>query len=166
MKLRRALSIAVCMVPFAAGHALAQFQPVPTPQQEPPCVQNFIKLRDDAQKKAAAIKVAGERKADAKEACGLFNAFSAAEVKMIKYATENGTWCGIPPEVVTNLKAGHARTSVMQTRVCKIAAAPIQSSAPSLSDALGGGIVPDANNIKSGRGGGTYDTLSGTPLGK
>ena len=30
-------------------------------------------------------------------------------------------------------------------------------------DALGGGAVPDANNIRTGRG--TYDTLTGTPLG-
>ena len=34
---------------------------------------------------------------------------------------------------------------------------------PSLSDVLGGSAVPDANNIKTGRG--TFDTLTGTPLG-
>ena len=34
-----------------------------------------------------------------KEACGLFNVFTAAEAKMLKYAIDNATWCGIPPQM-------------------------------------------------------------------
>ena len=132
------------------------------PQQEPPCVQEFGKLRDEAQKRALAIRNASGRKATAQEACGLFNAFSAAEVKMIKYAVDNTASCGIPAEVVTQLKKGHARTSEIRTKVCRAAAAPQQPATPSLSDALTA-PVPDSNNIKTGRG--TFDTLSGTALG-
>ena len=83
---------------------------------------------------------------------------------MIKYATDNAARCGIPPEVMANLKQGHAQTAEMRTKVCQAAAAPVQNAAPSLSDALGGSSIPDANNIKTGRG--TFDTLTGTPLGK
>jgi len=132
-------------------------------QQEPPCVQEFAKLRDEAQKRALAIRTASERQVPPKEACALFNAFSAAETKLIKYAADNATWCGIPPEVVMNLKTAHAKTTEIQTKVCRVAAAPARPSAPSLSDALGSAAVPDANNIRTGRG--TYDTLTGTPLG-
>jgi hypothetical protein len=166
MNLRRTLLIAAWMFPVAIGQAAAQFQPMPQqqPQQEPPCVQEFGRLRDEAQKKASAIRAANERKATAKEACALFGAFSAAEVKMIKYASDNATWCGIPPEVVVTLNKGHAKTMEIRTRVCQAAAAPMQSAAPSLSDALSSGAIPDASNIKTGRG--TYDTLTGTPLGK
>jgi hypothetical protein len=53
MKLRRALFIAACLLPTAAGMAAAQFQPPPQQrQQESPCLKDFSKLRDDATKKA------------------------------------------------------------------------------------------------------------------
>ena len=117
--LRRALLVAACVFPVVAGPAAAQLQPWPDqPQQqapaaspwdqkEPPCLKAFGILRDDAQKKAGAIQAASKRKATPKEACGLFNAFAAAEVKMIKYATNNAAGCGIPPEIVASLKKGH-----------------------------------------------------------
>jgi hypothetical protein len=133
------------------------------PQQVPPCVQQFGKLRDDAQRKAHAIQVTMQRRPSAKEACALFNAFSAAEAKMIKYATENAVSCHIPPEVLTTLKKGHARTTEIRTRACQAAAAPPQPAAPTLSDALNAPII-DSSDIKTG--GGTFDTLTGAPLGK
>jgi len=169
MNLRRALFIAACVVPIAAGPAAAQFQPMQQPpqqpqpsQQEPPCIKEFLRLRDDTQKKADAIRVAGERKAPPKEACNLFNLFSAAEAKMIKYATDNSVWCGIPPQIIQNMKKGHAQTVDIRSKVCRAAAAPARPAGPSLSDALTG-PVPDSSNIKTGRG--TFDTLTGTPLG-
>ena len=123
----------------------------------------FGKLRDDAQKKAGNIRAASERKADPKEACGLFRIFSAAEGKLIKYAADNAAACGIPPDIVSNLKQQHTKTMGIQARVCQAAASPPRPAGPSLSDALGSGSVPDVNNIRTGRG--TYDTLTGTPLG-
>ena len=98
MNLRRALLIAACLMPFGVAPAVAQFPPAP--QQEPPCVQEFGKLRDEAAKKAVAIRAASARKAPPAEACKLFNAFSAAEEKMVKYAEDNSVWCGIPPQVI------------------------------------------------------------------
>ncbi|MSP31988.1 MAG: hypothetical protein EXR03_04085 [Pseudolabrys sp.] len=168
MNLRHATFITAFMLPIAAGPASAQFQPPPQQpqgqaQQPPPCLQEFIKLRDDAQKRAAAIQAASQRKATPKETCALFNAFSASEVKLIKYANDNSTWCGIPPEVAENLKKGHARTAEMRSKICQAAAAgPARPAAPSLSDALNAPIA-DSSNIKTGRG--TFDTLTGTPLG-
>lgn len=134
------------------------------PQQEPPCITQFGKLRDEAQKKAGAIQAASKNKVDPKTACGLFNNFSAAEAKLVKYAADNVSSCGIPPEVIANLKAQHTKTVGIQTRVCQAAANPPRPAGPSLSDVLGGTAVPDANNIRTGRG--TYDTLTGTPLGR
>jgi hypothetical protein len=167
MNLRRAWFLAACMFAIAAGPAAAQFQPPPQqqapPQEMPPCVKEFFKLRDETQKKADAIKAASERKVGAAEACPLFNVFSAAEEKMIKYAVDNGVWCGIPAEVVTNMKKGHAQTVSIRTKVCQAAQAPARPAAPSLSDALTG-PTPDSSNIRTGRG--TFDTLTGTPLGK
>jgi hypothetical protein len=168
MNLRRALFIAACMFFIAARPGAAQFQPMPPqqaqPQQQaPPCIKEFLRLRDDTQKKADAIKAASERKVGPAEACPLFNVFSAAEEKMIKYAVDNGVWCGIPAEVVTNMRKGHAQTVSIRTKVCQAAQAPARPAAPSLSDALTG-PTPDSSNIRTGRG--TSDTLTGTPLGK
>jgi hypothetical protein len=161
MSLHRALLVAGVVVLFAGG-AKAQFGPA-VPQQEPPCLKEFSKLRDDAEKKASAIRTAGERKAQPREACQLFNAFVAAQSKMVKYATDNSVWCGIPNQILANLKDGLAKTSEVRTKVCQAAAAPARPSGPSLSDALSN-PVPDSNNVKTGRG--TFDTLTGNALGK
>jgi len=181
MDLRRTLIVAVCMAELASQPALAQFVPqqpaaagAPWPDQKPQqemwpqqqqesCVQEFGKLRDAAQKRAAAIRNASEHKANAKEACGLFNSFSEAEMKMIKFAVDNMKKCGIPPEILATLKKGHLRTAELRTNVCRAAEQPARAAAPSLSDALGSAAVPDASNINTGRG--TFDTLTGTPLG-
>ena len=166
VKLRRALFIAACLLPAIAGPAAAQFQPPPPPQPQqepPPCIKGFFRLRDDATKKAGLIRAASERRATPKEACALFNSFTAAELKMIKYAETNATLCGIPPQIIDQMKKAHAQAGEIRTKVCA-AAESVQMGPrpPTLSDALSGPI-PDANNIKTGRG--TFDTLTGSPLG-
>lgn len=165
MTLRRAWFIAACLVAVAKP-AAAQFQAAPPPQQQtPPCFADFSKLRDDTEKKGKAVQAASTRHANAKEACGLLNAFTGAEGKMLKYATDNATWCGIPPQVLQQIKASHGQAMELRGKICTAAANAAKQVAPrppSLSDALGA-PVPDSGNIKTGRG--TFDTLTGTPLG-
>ena len=135
----------------------------PQQQQEPPpCAKEFFKLRDDAETKAKVIQQASQHKATPVEACRLFNNFVAAETKMIKYAIANAKTCSIPAEVIQSMNKGHAKSSEIRAKVCQAAARPQQPAAPSLSDALNAPIA-DSNNIKTGRG--TFDTLTGTPLG-
>lgn len=159
MSLRRAILIAACLTPAAAASAVAQ---LPPPQQAPPCMQDFVKLRADAAKKATDIREASARHVDAREACKLFNAFSAAEAKMMKYTIDNAVWCGIPPNVINEIKQSHAKTVEIRTKVCRAAAAPQRPAGPTLSDTLTAPVT-DSNNIRTGRG--TFDTLTGTPLG-
>jgi len=162
MHLRRTLVIAAGLMAGAVATAAAQFQPAPPPQ-EPPCLADFMKLRNDAAKKAEAIRAANARHAPAMEACKLFNSFSAAEEKMLKYAEGNTVWCGIPAQIVQQIKQSHAKTSELRTQVCEAATRPPRPAGPTLSDALSAPIT-DSNNIKTGRG--TFDTLTGTPLGR
>jgi hypothetical protein len=151
------------LIAAAAGPAAAQFQATPTQQQEePPCIAEFSKLRNVTEKKALAIRAASERKASPQVACSLFNEFSAAETKMIKYAVDNAVWCGIPPQIIDSMKKGHTRTEDIRSKVCRAAQQPARPAAPTLSDALSA-PVPDSSNIKTGRG--TFDTLTGSPLG-
>jgi len=92
----------------------------------------------------------------------LFTALAASQTKMLKFVNENGQWCGIPANVTEQIKMGTAKVAEIRTKVCQVAAAPQRPQGPSLSDALSA-PVPDSNNIKTGRG--TYDTLTGSPLG-
>jgi hypothetical protein len=136
----------------------------PQSQSEPPCMKEIVKLREDAQKKANAIQQASKHKPSAKEACNLFNAFYAAEARLIKFASANQSACGIPAQAVVSMKEQHTKTNGVRTNVCRAAAAgPPRPAGPSLSDALSAPIT-NSDNIKTGRG--TFDTLTGSPLGK
>ncbi len=161
MNLRRALFITAVALTGTAGPAAAQF--TSPPRQEPPCLKQFAALRDKADARGKALMAAQKHKVPLSEACKLLTSFAAAQENMLKYAKANATWCGIPPQIVQQIALGHANISKARTRVCKMAAAPPPPSGPTLSDALGTG-VPDSSNIRTGRG--TYDTLTGTPLGK
>jgi hypothetical protein len=81
---------------------------------------------------------------------------------MLKYTNENGVWCGIPKNVADQIKLAVTKVSEIRTKICQVAAQPA-AQGPSLSDALIS-PVPDSNNIKTGRG--TFDTLTGSPIGK
>jgi hypothetical protein len=167
----RPFFLAFAVLAATAGDAaLAQgTAPAPNPfeqgqpqGQPPPCVQEFIKLRDAAQKRGEAIQAAAKRKAAPTELCGLFNAFVAAEAKVVKFAETKNVWCGIPPQAIEQMKNAHLKSQETRTNVCKVAAQGPRPSGPSLGDALGVTPIPNANNVK--RGSGTFDTLTGTPL--
>ena len=143
-------------VPPSAG-----FGP-PQQQQEPPCLKEFVTLRDDAGKKRGAIEQASKKKVPPAVACRLFSDYAASEVKLIKYVSANADKCGMPKELLDTLNKGHAQTTQIRSRVCEVASAgPPKPAGPSLSDVLSA-PVPDSSNVKKGRG--TFDTLSGSPL--
>lgn len=121
-------------------------------------------LRDDAEKRAAAVKAASDRKAPAQEACGLIKTYVQAEAKVVNYLTTKQTVCGIPPEVPKQMKVSHARSQQMQKVVCQAAAQPQggPTAAPSLSEALGSSNTPEVRSVK-GRSS-TFDTINGNVL--
>lgn len=138
-----------------------QAAPPPPGGGAPPAVcETFPAIRQATEKDAMAIKLAGERKASREEVCPLFKTFAASEAKMVKFLTTNQATCGVPPDVVKQVKGNHAKTVQIRNQVC--AAGPAGGPrAPALSDALSGPLLPDANT-KPGRG--TFDTLTGSPL--
>ncbi len=152
----RAFAFAAVLLLAGRAETLAQVAPPPEA-----CIKQFVPLRQEAEKRLTEAKSAMDRHAPPPELCRLFSAFSDAEAKMIKYVEGQGVWCGFPPNVLPNMKAGHAKSLDARKQVCAAAAAPARPSAPSLSDALGTSI-PDAGAPKTGRG--TFDTLTGSPL--
>jgi len=172
MNLCRALFIAALALPIAAGPALAQVQPRQAPaspfdqppqqQGEPPCMKDFVKLRDETEKQAAAVMAAQKNKVPLPEACRLLTLFTASQERFLAFAKKNETWCGIPPQLVQQISVAHTNVAKARTKVCQMAAQPQRPAGPSLSDALGTPVT-NSSNIKTGRG--TFDTLTGTPLG-
>jgi hypothetical protein len=120
----------------------------------------FPSIREDVEKGAAGIRAASDRKATREEVCPLFKSFAAKEAKMVKFLETNQKVCGIPPNIIPQVKQNHAKTIQIRNAVCS--AAPSAPSGPTLSDALGGPIIADDTNVRTGRG--TFDTLTGNAL--
>jgi hypothetical protein len=141
----------------------------PPQQAGPPggdeCMKGFMPLRQEAEKRGNAIKVASARHAPPQEACKLIGNFAQSEVKMIKYIEANAQKCGIPPNVGDQMKTGHKNTEKMLAQVCNVAQ-QVQTrgpAAPSLADVLGSSAaMPEATAKRSG--GSTFDTLNGNVL--
>lgn len=171
----KTLLTAIALLPLlAAAHAAhaqtpgqapppGQFSAQPPPPGDPPpCLKEFIALRDVVEKRGMAIQAAAKRKAQAKEVCGLFNSYVTAEAKVVNFAEKNNVWCGIPPQALEQMKAQHGQALQTRTNICKVAAQGPRPAGPTLGDALGVTPIPNANNTK--RGSGTFDTLTGSPL--
>jgi hypothetical protein len=133
---------------------------------EAECMKGFMPLREEAEKRGKLIKAASDRHAPPDEACKLISNFGVAETKMLKYVETHMTQCGIPPQVLDQLKNGHKNSETMQQRICAVAqqaaTQPKGPAGPSLSEVLGSSAaLPEANNTKKGS---TFDTLNGNVL--
>jgi hypothetical protein len=84
----------------------------------PPCNAEFAKLREEVQKGGLAAKDAGRRKVSRAEMCSYITAYSAAELKWVKYTEANVQSCGIPAEVVQQLKQVHNNTEQTKEKIC------------------------------------------------
>jgi hypothetical protein len=182
MTLSRALPLVLVLAVVPLGPAAAQFGGMPgmpgspgmspgmpggafgAPQQPPPACQQLVSTRDEVAKHGQALQVAGQKKAPPEELCKLFKVFLAAEGKMVKGLEENSSTCGVPPDVVKQVKASHGKASQMGKQVCEVAAQGARPSGPSLSEALGTTpMMPDSSTTTT-KGQGTFDTLTGSPL--
>jgi hypothetical protein len=89
-----------------------------TAPSPPLACQQLFALRDDVHKHGMAIQKANERKATVQEACKLFTTFLTAEAQYIRQLGDNSRTCGVPPFMVKQANAGHARASQVGEQVC------------------------------------------------
>ncbi len=134
----------------------------PGPSEAQKVCLTFPALREDVEKGAAGIKAAGERKATREEVCPLFKSFAVKEAKMVKFLETNQKLCGVPPQLIPQIKGNHAKTIQIRNAVCS-AGPSGPGPGPTLSDALGGPIIADDTSSKQ-PGRGTFDTLTGNAL--
>jgi hypothetical protein len=149
------------MAPAMSPAPMPGFGAPPAPDGEvSQCVAEFTKLKVEVEKRGKVAKAASERKVTREEMCKLITAYSAVEVKWVKFTEDNEAKCGIPPNVVQQLKI--VRTGTEQTRE-KICAPQVGvTAAPSLSDALGTTRLPTPQTTRTGSG--TLDTLTGNAI--
>jgi len=120
-------------------------------QQE--CVARFTALRSQVEKMGMAAKAGSEKRLPREEMCKLVTAYSAAEMKWVEYADMSMSRCGIPQEIVRQLKTVHVRTANGEKKLC--AAEP--AAAPTLSNTLDRAPLPTrAPNGPGGYGPGGY----------
>jgi len=168
--MRRSLAaLALLAIAMGSHAAFAQspFDQAPSgqpPAQASPALCNaFVGLKNDAEKKALAIRAAIEHKVERKDICTLVQRFAASEETVIRFLEKNKTWCGIPEQAITGAKSNHEHTLKFRTAACTEAPAA-KPRPPSLSDAIGTSPVDTGNNTKTGHG--TLDSLNGNPLAK
>lgn len=136
----------------------------PQQQQQPPCMDDFMKLRAETERRGKLIQAASKRKAQPAEACRLITSYIEADQKMISFVEANLKSCGIPPNIPADMKKNHTGVQQLRTRVCDAAQAQAQQpKGPSFSDVLGGATLPEADTTRRA-GGSTFDTLSGNAL--
>jgi hypothetical protein len=141
--------------------------PAGAPPGQPPCFNDFMPLRQDAEKRAGAIQAAAKRKAPREEICKLFKNFAEAEIKVVKFVSTNQQQCGIPPQAIEQMKTNHTKTVQTRDKICSGEGGPTlggapRPSGPGLSEALGTSrlITP---NTAAGRSG-AFETLTGNAL--
>jgi hypothetical protein len=129
----------------------------------PPCMAEFIKLREEVEKKGVAAKAAGQKHVGREEMCKLITAYAATEAKWVKFTEGSVQTCGIPPQVANQLKQVHSNTEQTREKVCAAGGPVPGGGPPSLSDALG---TTKLATPETAKGNGTFDTLTGSAIGK
>ena len=69
------------------------------------------------------IKAASARKASREEVCPIFKSFAVKEAKMVTFLETNQKLCGVPPNIITQMKTNHAATIRIRNAVCSAAPA-------------------------------------------
>jgi len=129
----------------------------------PPCVAEFSRLRGEVEKRGAAAKAINDRHGSREDLCKALTTMVAAEGKWVSYSEKSQASCGIPPDLIKELKTNHDHMLKVRKQVCDAGATAAGPAAPSLSEALGTSQLPARDNTTTKRGG-TLDTLTGNPI--
>jgi hypothetical protein len=123
----------------------------------PPCMADFVKMREETEKRGKAAKAASERKVGREEMCKYITSYADAEAKWVNFTEKNTqTSCGIPVQVANQLKQVHASTEQTKQRICAAGGPAGIPAGPSLHDAL----EATATTMETAKkGNGTFDTL-------
>jgi hypothetical protein len=127
------------------------------------CAAEFTRLRGEVEKRGQAAKAISERKGSREELCKAVTNVFHAETTWVNYSRNHAARCGIPPEFIKQLNAGHNNLAKTRQTICATGATAGAPPAPSLSEALGTAQRSPLPATTTRRGG-TMDTLTGNPI--
>lgn len=135
----------------------------------PPCMDEFTKLQAETDKRGKAAKAGVEKKVPREELCKLFTGFASAIGNWAKFARDKAPTCGIPPNVVEQLKVGSVNIGKTAKQACAagpVGPGPAAAGPPSLSEALGTARAPVTTSPGGGTkpSTGTFNTLTGSSI--
>jgi hypothetical protein len=82
------------------------------------CLQEFTGYRSETEKRAKAAVAASKERPTRAQMCDLVAVYSTAELAWLNFAETNMTRCGIPAQVIAQIKSVHARTLDAKRRLC------------------------------------------------
>lgn len=136
----------------------------PQSDQPPPCIKQFMSLREEREKRMAAAQNTMSKKPTADAACQVLTKLAQSEGALVKYVSQQPPGsCPFPPDLLDNIKGSFSRTDGYRKQACAAAATPkaTKPAEPTLSDAFSAPTI-GKENTKTGRG--TLDSLYGNPL--
>ncbi len=89
------------------------------------CGEDMQKLSQRREAEMASInglvKAANGKQLDPTVFCAKSGGLITAENALIAYMEKNKDWCGIPDDVLDNLKTNHAKSAALSAKACKVA---------------------------------------------
>jgi hypothetical protein len=111
------VAMSVLVLAGSAGTVGAQV-PSAAAQASPECVTQFNTIRSEAETRGMAAKTASEKQASREDMCKLVKDYTAAEDNLVNFAETNMSKCGIPNEILLQLKTVRARNAINQMNWC------------------------------------------------
>ena len=67
------------------------------------------------------------KRLDPVAACPLFRSLMASETQLLDYMVKNQSWCDVPEDAITNVRASRDKTKTIAAQACKVAADAIRA---------------------------------------
>jgi len=151
-----------------AGPSAMGFGPPAQQPGENPCMAEFTRLRGEVEAKGRVAKAVSQRKGSREDLCSAVGAIAAAQTRWVKFAVGRASSCGIPPDVIKQLKEGENHLFQLRKAICSGAPPPGAGPppAPSLAEALSSTPYQSSASDSTApkKRGGVLDTLTGTPI--
>jgi hypothetical protein len=132
-----------CTVVFAVGAGLA-LSSAPAQAQSPTCQAGFQGVMAPRQALLERINGFRTKRPTAQQACSTLTQLVSAEVRMIKWMTENKDWCSIPDETIDQAKQANGQAARARGQTCTAASRQAQGQAAAARQRAQGADAPPA----------------------
>jgi hypothetical protein len=127
-----------------AVSAVAFLGSAPAQAQSSTCQTGFQGVMAPRQALLQRINGFRTKRPTAQQACSTLSQLVSAEVRMIKWMTENKDWCSIPDETIAQAKQANSQASRARGQTCTAASRQAQGQAAAARQRAQGADAPPA----------------------